>query len=270
MVMDITFQTVKQLFLCISALCLTLYCAHLKAYDEIQIYDMSINKPGQLVLEMHSNYVIDGRKNPDYTGALPPDGNLAFTSEFSYGLTRYIELGIYVPMSINTLSGASYEDNTKFRLKLLNADNLNLFYGVNTELGLVPKRYSEQFVGMEIRPIIGHYTGEWLVSLNPSLEIDLTGNNQIPGLSPGLKVTRQVINNVHIGVEHYADFGGFNRFLPGHEQDHTTYLVTDISKDNYRFHVGVGHGWTAASDAWMLKLILGGIPLGELINPNRW
>ncbi len=59
-------------------------------------------------------------------------------------------------------------------------------------------------------------------------------------------------------------------FLPGHEQDHTTYLVTDISKDNYRFHVGIGHGWTAASDAWMLKFILGGIPLGELINPNRW
>lgn len=63
---------------------------------------MSINKPGQLVLEMHSNYVIYGRKNPDYADALPPDGNLAFTSEFSYGLTRYIELGIYVPMSINT------------------------------------------------------------------------------------------------------------------------------------------------------------------------
>ena len=240
------------------------------AYDEIQVYDMSINQPGQLALEMHSNYVISGRKTADYAGELPPDGILAFTGEFSYGLTHYIELGLYVPMSINPSTGGSYEDDAKLRVKFLNADTPAFFYGLNIEIGLVPKRYSEQKVGMEIRPIIGHYTGDWLIAFNPNLELHLSGSSQMPDFAPSLKVTHQVINNVHFGFEHYADFGGLNNFAPGQEQGQTTYLVADISKDNYRFHIGIGHGWTAASDTWMLKCILGGIPLGELINPNRW
>lgn len=122
---------------------------------------------------------------------------------------------------------------------------------------------------MEIRPVNGHYTWEWLVSLNPSLEIDLTGNNQIPGLSPSLKVTHQVIKNVHIGVEHYADFGGFNRFLPGNEQDHITYLVPIYQK----IIIVLCRRWSWLDNAFGcmdVKIILGGIPLGELINPNRW
>ena len=260
----------KQIKPCLFASLLAVQAFNVNAYDEIQVYDMSINQPGQLALEMHSNYVINGRKQANYEGESAPDGNLAFTGEFSYGLTRYIELGLYLPISINPSTGGSYADYGKGRIKFMNADNPELFYGLNIEVGLVPKRYSQQPVGMEIRPIIGHYSGDWLISLNPNMELDITGRSQMPVLSPGLKVTHQVIDNVHFGVEHYADFGDLNRFSPGSEQGHTTYLVSDVSVDNYRFHFGVGHGWTQASDAWMLKFILGGIPFGELINPNRW
>jgi hypothetical protein len=87
-------------------------------------------------------------------------------------------------------------------------------------------------------------------------------------LSPGLKVTHQVFENIHVGVEHYADFGPLNRFSSGDQQSHTTYLVSDVSLGNYRLHVGVGHGWTAPADDWMLKFILGGIPFVELLNPG--
>ncbi len=240
------------------------------AYDEIQVYDMSINNPGQFALEMHSNYVIDGRKQPDYQGELPPDGQLAFTGEFSYGWSKHVELGLYVPMTINTYTGTTTMDYAKLRMKWLNADNLDLFYGLNTEVGLVPKRHSEQLVSMELRPIIGHYTGDWLISFNPTLELDLSGNNQMPVFSPALKVTHQVMDNVHVGFEHYADFGQFDNLASGNQQNHTTYLVSDVSLGNYRVHIGIGHGWTAPSDEWTLKFILGGIPFTELLNPNRW
>lgn len=240
------------------------------AYDEIQVYDMSINQPGQYTLEMHSNYVIKGRNQPDYAGELPPDGQLAFTPEFAYGWSKHVELGLYTPMSINPNTGTMMLDDAKLRIKWLNADHLEFFYGLNTELGLVPKRYSEQPIAMEFRPIIGHYSGDWLVAFNPTLDMDLTGRSQVPSLLPQLKVTRQVIKNVHVGVEHYADFGPINRFSPGNEQTHTTYLVSDVSLGNYRLHVGVGHGWTSASDEWTLKFILGGIPFAELLNPNHW
>lgn len=240
------------------------------AYDEIQVYDMSINQPGQFALEMHSNYVIKGRKQPNYNDELPPDGQLAFTPEFSYGYSKHVEFGLYLPMSITPSKGTSFFDDAKVRVKWLNADNPKLFYGINTEIGLVPKRYSEQPVGMEIRPIIGHYSGDWLIAFNPSLELDLTGPSQIPALSPGLKITHQAFENTHIGIEHYADFGPFDHFALGSQQGHTTYLVTDASLGNYRLHLGIGHGWTAPSDEWTVKLILGGIPFTELLNPSRW
>lgn len=240
------------------------------AYDEIQVYDNSINKPGQFALELHSNYAIDGRKQADYPGELPPDGHLAFTGEFSYGWSEHVELGLYVPMSIVPDTGKTFMDDAKFRVKWLNADTPEFFYGLNAEVGLVPKRYSEQPVGMEIRPIVGHYSGDWLLTFNPSLELDLTGRSQMPVLSPGIKVTHQFWDNIHLGVEHYADFGPLNRFSSGSEQAHTTYLVSDVSLGSYRVHVGVGHGWTAPADAWMLKFILGGIPFTELLNPRRW
>jgi len=240
------------------------------AYDEIQVYDMSINKPGQSALEMHSNYAIKGRRQAEYSGELPPDGLLAFTAEFSYGWSDQIELGLYVPMSIDTHSSNTMLDDAKVRLKWLNADNPEFFYGLNTEIGLVPKRYSKQPLGMEIRPILGHYTGDWLIAFNPSLELDLTGRSQMPVLSPGLKITHQFIDNVHVGIEHYADFGQLNRFSSGNSQGHSTYLVSDLSLGNYRLHLGIGHGWTAPSDEWILKCIVGGIPFTELFNPNRW
>jgi hypothetical protein len=85
-----------------------------------------------------------------------------------------------------------------------------------------------------------------------------------------LKVTRQAFDKVHVGIEHYADFGQLNRFSSGNDQGHTTYLVSDVSLGNYRLHVGVGHGWTAAADDWVLKCIVGGIPFTELFNPRRW
>ncbi|MGZ5001265.1 MAG: hypothetical protein ACXV7F_13285 [Methylomonas sp.] len=159
------------------------------AYDEIQVYDMSINRPGQFALEMHSNYVINGRRQAEYAGELPPDGLLAFTPECSYGWSGLVEFGLYLPMSINPNTGSAMLDDAKIRLKWLNADNPEFFYGLNTEIGLVPKRYSEQPVGMELRPIIGYYSGDWLIAFNPSLELDLTGPNQMPAFSPGLKIT---------------------------------------------------------------------------------
>ena len=240
------------------------------AYDEIQVYDMSINQRGQYTLEMHSNYVINGRGQPGYTGELPPDGQLAVTPEFAYGWSKHVELGLYTPLSFNPNTGAAMLDNAKLRVKWLNADRQEFFYGLNTELGLVPKRYSEQPLAVELRPILGHYSGDWLIALNPTLDMDLTGSSQIPSFAPSLKVTHQLIDNLHAGLEHYADFGAINRFSAAGEQTHTTYLVCDASLGNYRLHIGAGHGWTASSDDWTLKFIMGGIPFTELLNPSHW
>lgn len=251
------------MFAGLAALAAGLWSFSAAAYDEIQIYDYSINRVGQHTLEMHSNYVISGRSQPGYAGELPPDGQLALTPEFAYGWSKHVELGLYAPVSVNPLGGAFMLDDAKLRVKWLNADDPEFYYGLNAELGLVPKRYSDQPVAMELRPILGHYAGGWLIAFNPTVDMDLTGRSHVPTFVPGLKVTHQAVENVYVGFEHYADFGPLNRVLPAAEQTHTTYLVSDVSVGKYRAHVGIGHGWTAASDDWTLKLILGGIPFAD-------
>jgi hypothetical protein len=230
------------------------------AYDEIQVYGSDINAPGQFGLEMHQNYVIDGRRKPEYRGELPPNHILAITPEFSYGLTRYVELGLYLPLSIDVDRNISYLDNAKLRTKFLNADDPNFFYGLNIEVGMEPRRYADSRWNAEVRPIIGGTLGNWFVAFNPDLEISLSGNSQKPEFAPQIKLMRLLGNGTSVGVEHYTGLGTPDRISQLNQQGHTTYLVTDLTFGNIDVNIGIGHGWTGISDAWTAKVIIGGIP----------
>lgn len=66
--------------------------------DEIQVYNNSINAPGQLGLELHSNFVAEGTRTPAWKGDASSNGSWRETSEFSYGLTKNWEAGAYLPV----------------------------------------------------------------------------------------------------------------------------------------------------------------------------
>jgi hypothetical protein len=40
--------------------------------DEIQVYDATINDPGQFSVELHNNYTLIGRTQPDFPGKIAP------------------------------------------------------------------------------------------------------------------------------------------------------------------------------------------------------
>ena len=44
--------------------------------DEIQVYDATINAPGQFSIELHNNYTPIGRKQPDLEGGITPNHTL--------------------------------------------------------------------------------------------------------------------------------------------------------------------------------------------------
>ncbi|NJD07526.1 MAG: hypothetical protein FIA97_13655 [Methylococcaceae bacterium] len=230
------------------------------AYDEIQVYGSDINAPGQFGLEMHHNYVIDGRRRPGYPGELAPNHILAITPEFSYGVTRYFEAGLYLPFSIDVDRDISYMDGAKLRTKFLNADDPGFFYGLNIEIGTEPRRYAEDRWNAELRPIIGGTMGNWFVAFNPNLELSLSGRSKKPEFGPQIKLMRVLDSGLSVGVEHYTDLGTPDRIARSGQQNHTTYLVTDLTFGNIDVNIGIGHGWTGISDAWTAKVIVGGIP----------
>src|ERR1700730_8127318 len=93
-----------------------LACAALS--DEIQVYDDDINTPREVGLELHVNATPKGRSAPDYPGEVVPNHGLRITPEFSYGLTKTWEAGLYIPTNREP-SGDVSVAGAKLRLKWL-------------------------------------------------------------------------------------------------------------------------------------------------------
>jgi hypothetical protein len=71
--------------------------SHAVFLDEIQVYDGEINEPGEFGLEIHANTTLNGQTSPNFTNQRVSQGGLRLTPEFSYGLTKTVELGFYLP-----------------------------------------------------------------------------------------------------------------------------------------------------------------------------
>lgn len=240
--------------------------AHADLQDEVQVYDDSINKPGTYGLELHVNTTPSGRSSSNYPGEVPPRHAIRITPEFSYGLSRDLEAGLYVPTLLNAehhydVAGA------KLRLKWLplqTVDGAGWFGGANLELSRLAKRYSESRTTLETRFIAGIRTSDWLLALNPTLGFNLSDGlgGQRPALSVGAKLARNVAEGVAVGLEYYTDTGPLGRRLPWQQQDNRLYLAFDIDRKPWTFNVGIGRGLTDAADRLTLKFIFE-IPLPE-------
>ena len=59
-----------------------------------------------------------------------------------------------------------------------------------------------------------------------------------------------------VALEHYADYGTAPNFEPLNRQQQTGFVVVDYSGAPADIEFGVGHGFTAASDSLILKLLV--------------
>ena len=158
------------IFVAVSLLCLIgPRLAH--AVDEIQVYNANINEVGQFSIQQHLNYTVSGITEPAYPGALISNHALNGTPEFAYGVTPWLELGLYVPWAVNG-QGQLLSNNIKLRtlFAIPDAEKKDFFYGLNFEYDFptwpfVPSRFA-----MEVRPIIGWRNSQWEFIINPIID----------------------------------------------------------------------------------------------------
>ncbi len=224
--------------------------------DEIQVYTDSINKPGRVGLELHSNFVLEGNPLPAYSGDIPSQHLLRITPEFSYGLSKSLEPGLYLPVAI-AADGNAYLDGWRLRLKFIPPlESQTFFVGINCEYGHVSKRLSESRWNLEVRPIIGFRSFPWLIAFNPVLGWKLSdGASSTSVFSPQLKIQYSIMDGVGIGLEHYADLGPIDNILPLNEQGHLLFAALDVTKGIVPINVGIGRRLTSVSDEWVIKAI---------------
>ena len=87
--------------------------------EEIQVYMNELDAPGEIGLDIHSNYVLSGDRVGDYLGEQQSVHRLRITPEFSYGLTNNLELGAYLPLATGDGHVRFGLDGVKFRLKCI-------------------------------------------------------------------------------------------------------------------------------------------------------
>ncbi|MGO9486315.1 MAG: hypothetical protein ACLPX9_17350 [Rhodomicrobium sp.] len=227
--------------------------------DEIQVYDDSIEKPGESGLEIHFNTTPIGRAFELYPGEITNDQGYRVTPEFSYGLTKDLELGFYLDTQQDG-AGTDYFVGTKYRVKWLPIhpdDNGGLFAGANIEFSVVGERFSQSPEGLELRLIDGYRSKDWLIAVNPIFDWGLSGEaaSSDPEFTAAIKITRKVAEGISAGIEYYGDLGQLGHIPAWDKQDQRIYAVTDVNLPPFVFNLGVGVGLSRTADALTIKTI---------------
>jgi hypothetical protein len=236
--------------------CLLVTDAHAQI-DEIQVYDADINSPGQFSVQLHNNYTPIGRKLPDFEGRIGPNHTLNGVPEWAYGVVEWLELGAYVPVYSWTGDGRFLIDGAKLRAEFVvpHAQGRSFFYGVNFELSVNARYWEPTRNSGEIRPIIGGRIGPVDLIVNPILDTSFQGVGSLD-FAPASRVAYNFSESWAVAIEHYADYGRLSHFEPLSRQQQTLFAVIDYKGDPVAVEFGIGHGFTVASDALVLKMIL--------------
>ena len=225
--------------------------------DEIQVYDDSLDAPGAFGVELHVNHSFGGNRTPGYPGEITTGDGTRLTGEFSYGLSKHFEAGLYLDFAVAP-GGTAYFAGPKLRLKWIGraAPDGGVFYGLNVELGYLSHRFDRGHPGGELRPILGWRSRDWLAIINPSIEFSLGAHaeEKTPEFAPGIKLGRRVADGVMAGVEAYRGFGPFGNFSAVRDQGTQVFAVIDVTKGPLPFNFGVGRGFGGA-EKWAVKAI---------------
>jgi hypothetical protein len=225
--------------------------------DEIQVYTGEINEPGQFSLTLHNNYTPIGRKEPAFPGGIVPDGAWNGVPEYAYGVNDWLELGAYLPLYSVTREGRFLINGGKLRalFAVPHANERSFFYAVNFELSYNARHWATTHVDAEVRPIIGGRIGPIDLIFNPIIDVPFTGVGALD-FAPAARVAYNFSKTWAVALEHYADYGAVRHFETVERQEQTLFAVADYGGEPVNVEFGIGHGFTAASDPLIFKLIL--------------
>ena len=246
-------------------LCLALFAicgiaAHAQGNYEIQVYGSDTVPPGNLMVELHSNFTPKGQKQT-IDGVWPTNHQEHETVELTQGLTSWSEVGFYLFTSEQNGHGVQWVgDHIRPRVRAPESWHWPVGASLSMEIGYQRAVYSPDTWTWEIRPIADKTLGRWYLAFNPALERSWHGPGVRDGLSftPGVKVGYDFTKVVNAGVEYYADYGRLWNWDGLHDQQQQIFLVTDLNvSPKWEINFGVGVGPTAATDHLIVKGILG-------------
>ena len=236
------------------------FCGRSQDNYEIQVYGSDTVPAGRTMVELHSNYTVDGQRDT-VNGVLPDNHAFHETLEVTHGFTPWFETGFYVFTSIQPGEGWEWVgDHIRPRVRVPEEWHWPVGLSLSMEIGYQQPSFSEDTWTWEIRPIIDKQWGRWYVAFNPAFEKSLSGLNSSQGFdfAPSAKVSFEVTKVVSAGVEYYGSLGPVGHFSSPGDQQQQIFPVLDLNlSPRWEFNFGVGFGLTRSTDDLVIKLILG-------------
>jgi hypothetical protein len=233
------------------------------ADEEIQVYVDDLDKPGKFGLDTHVNYVFANGAGPDYPGQQPSVDRLRITPEWSYGLTKNVELGLYLPL-MDYRNNQFTVDGYKFRIKYIapHPESQTWYWGGNFEIGQVDKRLDINPWNAELKGIVGWHGKKWDVGFNTNIDWVVDGPAKTPAsVQLATKIAYKINDKLAVGVESYDGVGDFDRFrFDG--SAHQIYGAVDTSIGKWDLNLGVGYGYSGEPDHWTMKMIIS-VPIDD-------
>lgn len=227
---------------------------------EIQVYAAETVPAGKTMVELHSNFTIDGQSER-VNGVFPSEHALHETLEITRGFTSWFETGFYVFSSLQPHEGWQWVgDHIRPRVRAPESWHWPVGVSLSTEIGYQQRSFTEDTWTWELRPIIDKQWKGWYFALNPALEKSLHGASSNKGFdfAPSAKISFSVTSKIDLGVEYYSSLGTLAHFDRWESQQHQIFPTIDLNlSPDWEFNFGVGFGLTRSTDDLLVKLILG-------------
>jgi len=227
---------------------------------EIQVYGSDTVAPRSTMVELHSNFTVEGSKTVE-DGMLPTNHAVHETLEITQGINDWSEVGFYVFSSIQSDGGWQWVgDHIRPRVRAPESWHWPVGASLSLEFGYQRAAFSPDTWTLEIRPIIDKKIGPWYLSFNPTLDRSLHGPSVNQGLvfSPNVKVSYDFTKKIAGGLEYYGSLGPITGFDPVRDQQQQFFPTIDVDfGPQWEFNFGVGIGATRATDHLIVKCIIG-------------
>jgi hypothetical protein len=234
--------------------------ARAQANYEIQVYGSDTVPAQNLMVELHSNFTVEGQKQT-MDGMYPTHHQVHETLELTAGINDWSEVGFYLFTSEQDGHGVQWVgDHIRPRVRVPESWGWPVGVSLSMEIGYQRTAYSTDTWTWEIRPIIDKTIGRWYFAVNPAFERTLHGPDVRSGygFAPAAKIGYDFTRVVSGGIEYYADYGTIGDFAPVHDQQQQIFLVTDLNVSPvWEINFGVGIGATGSTDHLIVKAILG-------------
>jgi hypothetical protein len=227
---------------------------------EIQVYGVDTVKPGNTMVELHSNFTFAGSKTVQ-DGMLPTEHSFHETIEITHGFNDWFETGFYIFTAEGTQFGVQWVgDHIRPRFRIPEKWHWPVGVSLSNEFGYARRAFSSDTWTWEIRPIIDKQAGRLYWAFNPALERSLHGEtvNQGVVFAPAFKIGWDFTKKVNAGFEYYGSDGPITGFSAVKDQEQQFFPCVDLNlSEAWEFNFGMGVGVTRSTDHLIVKMIIG-------------